>query len=54
MERDALLLVGAFVVAFLTLNWSDLKLIAAQIKEKLKWSLRREEKCDKISFRRGS
>jgi len=36
MERDALLLVGAFVVAFLTFNWSDLKLIAAQIKEKLK------------------
>ena len=35
MDRDALLLLGAFVLAFLTLNWSDLKLIVAQLKAKM-------------------
>jgi len=36
MEKDALLLVLALAVAFVTFNWSDLKLIAKQIQEKLK------------------
>ena len=32
MEKDALLLIGAFLLAFITFNWSDMKLIAAEIK----------------------
>lgn len=35
MEKDAFLLIGALIVAFFTLNWSDMKLIVAQIKEKI-------------------
>ena len=35
MNRDAILLVAAFIFAFITFNWSSLMEIAAQFKAKI-------------------